>query len=63
MNLNFTRVILSNLALISLLLSVNATQLKAQRRATTEMDRVRLELNREKQKMLADRREKLKERM
>ena len=63
MNLNFTRVILSNLALISLLLSVNTTQLKAQRRAATEVDRVRIEMNRDKQKMLADRREIMEERM
>ena len=63
MNFNLTRVILSNLALISLLLSVNTAQIKAQRRATTEMDRVRIEANREKQKLLANRREKMEERM
>ncbi len=63
MKVNFTRFIPSHLALISLFLLINTVQINAQRRATTEMDRVRIEMNREKQKLLADRKEKMKERM
>ncbi|MCH8927877.1 MAG: SLBB domain-containing protein [Candidatus Marinimicrobia bacterium] len=60
---NFTRFILTQLALILLFLLVNTVQIQAQRRATTEMDRVRIEMNKERQKRLADRKEKMQERM
>jgi len=60
---NFTRYIPSHLVLISLFLLINTIQINAQRRAITEMDRVRIEMNREKQKLLAERKEKMRERM